>query len=122
MPPSSRNRIVFIALAITYCLSGVTAADDWPQWRGPGRDGVWRETGIIDSFDGDVIEPVWRVEIGSGYSGPTVAAGRVYVTDRVTKPKQVERVHCFDEKTGTTLWSHEYDCVYRNASSRRIRP
>jgi outer membrane protein assembly factor BamB len=87
-------------------------ADDWPQWRGPNRDGVWRETGVINRFESDQIPLKWRVPISSGYSGPTVAAGRVYVTDRVVEPKQIERVHCFDADTGKPLWTHAYDCVY----------
>ena len=51
--------------------------------------------------------------IGSGYSGPSVADGRVYVTDRLAKPKQVERVHCFAWETGELIWSYTYDCEYR---------
>jgi len=94
----------------------VARADDWPQWRGPTRNGVWHETGIVKKFASDVLEPVWRVEIAGGYSGPTVADGRVYVTDRATKPKQIERVHCFDERTGKKLWSYAYDCVYKGVS------
>ena len=93
------------------CSSGVRA-DDWPQWRGPTRDGVWHETGIVEQFDSQQIKPRWRAPISSGYSGPTVANGRVYVTDRVAEPKQIERVHCFDAKTGEEIWSHPYDCVY----------
>ena len=89
------------------------SADDWPQWRGPNRDGVWKETGIIEKFDGENIPIKWSVPIGSGYSGPTVAEGRVYITDRLTKPKQVERVHCFDWQTGDEIWSYTYDCIYR---------
>ena len=54
----------------------------------------------------------WRKPIGSGYSGPTVAEGRVFVTDRLVEPAQQERVHCFDAKTGKPLWTHSYDCVY----------
>jgi len=92
--------------------SAATVADDWPQWRGPKRDGVWRETGIVEKFAKPQLDLVWRAEISSGYSGPTVADGRVYVTDRVVKPAQVERVHCFDSKTGKTLWTHTYDCPY----------
>jgi outer membrane protein assembly factor BamB len=87
-------------------------ADDWPQWRGPRRDGVWQETGILDRFPDPQIELRWRVPISSGYSGPTVAAGRVYVTDRCTEPRQVERVHCFDARTGRGLWTYAYDCRY----------
>lgn len=88
-------------------------ADEWPQWRGTHRDGIWNETGIIDAFEGADIPIRWRVPIGSGYSGPSVADGRVYVTDRLTKPTQVERVHCFDWETGEQLWTFTYECAYR---------
>ena len=71
-------------------------ADEWHQWRGEDREGIWNETDIIEEFEGAEIPLRWRVPIGSGYSGPSVADGRVYVTDRLTKPEQVERVHCFD--------------------------
>lgn len=87
-------------------------ADDWPQWRGPTRDGVWHEDGLIDKFSSPQVKIAWRAEISSGYSGPTVAGGRVYVTDRIVEPKQFERVHCFDERTGQKIWTHEYECKY----------
>ena len=89
-------------------------ADEWPQWRGPGRDGVWNETGIVESFESSELKIKWRTEISSGYSGPTVANGLVYVSDRVIEPDQIERVHCFDANTGDAVWSYSYDCVYRN--------
>ncbi len=108
------SRSVFVIAAIFLAQSAV--ADDWPQWRGPTRDGVWCETGIVRKFDKPKLEPIWTADIGGGYSGPTVADGRVYVTDRLTKPKQVERVHCFDANTGKPIWSHTYDCPYRKVS------
>jgi len=58
---------------------------DWPQWRGHNRDGVWRETGIVQRFDRPQLQPRWRTPIGPGYAGPAVANGRVYVTDRNRK-------------------------------------
>jgi len=73
---------------------------------------VWAETGVIDRFESPEIELKWKVPIGSGYCGPTVADGRVYVTDRLIDPEQIERVHCFDWKTGNNLWSFSYDCKY----------
>ena len=91
--------------------SSVQAAE-WPQWRGPNRDGVWSETGLIEKFDSPAIPLKWRVPISSGYSGPTVADGRVYVTDRVTEPEQRERIHCFQWQTGEKIWSHGYECKY----------
>jgi outer membrane protein assembly factor BamB len=71
-------------------------ADDWPQWRGPQRDGVWRETGIIETIPEAALKVRWRARVGNGYSGPAVAAGRVFVTDHQFKP-EVERVLCFEE-------------------------
>ncbi|MGI6415353.1 MAG: PQQ-binding-like beta-propeller repeat protein [Thermoguttaceae bacterium] len=108
MISSLRSTIV----PVLFLATSVSFADEWPQWRGPNRDGVWRETGIVEKFETPEIKLKWRVPISSGYSGPTVAEGRVYVTDRLTEPGEMERVHCFDWQTGKTLWTHGYDCKY----------
>lgn len=94
------------------CLGGLEA-EDWPQWRGPNRDGVWSEDGILATFPRDGLNVRWRAMVGGGYSGPVVARGRVFVTDRQLRP-DVERVLCFDEKTSTPLWVHSYPCDYEN--------
>jgi outer membrane protein assembly factor BamB len=73
---------------------------------------VWRETGIVEKFASSQLAPKWRVEVGAGYCGPTVANGRVYVTDRITASGSTERVLCFDEQTGVRVWTHQYDCPY----------
>ena len=105
--------LVLSAAVLLLGLTGPAArADDWPQWRGPRADGVWRETGIVQKFKSDRLERKWAVPIGAGYSGPTVAAGRVYVTDRLVSPSQQERVHCFDATTGAAVWKFTYDCQY----------
>ena len=100
-----------MAIALT---ATMTAADEWPQWRGPTGDGVWREQGIVSDLPDPSLPLRWRVDISSGYSGPTVADGRVNVMDRVASPTQIERVHCFAWQTGERLWSHEYERAYRN--------
>jgi outer membrane protein assembly factor BamB len=104
---------IFAALA-ALCAAHPLAADEWPQWRGPGRDGIWKETGILREFAEPQLKIEWRAPIGAGYSGPTVAGGRVYVTDRLVEPDQVERVHCFDQETGAPLWQYVYECPYAN--------
>src|SRR5262245_7478745 len=58
-------------------------ADDWPQWLGPKRDAIWRETGILDKFPAGGPKVRWRTPIGGGYAGPAVVGERVYVMDRV---------------------------------------
>ena len=90
--------------------------DDWPQWRGPHRDGVWRETGLVEELPADGLEIRWRAPIGGGYAGPSVADGRVYVMDRLVEPEEVERVHCFAWDTGEPLWTHTYPCSYEEVS------
>ena len=119
------RRICLTALAIG-CAAGLLA-DDWPQWLGPQRDSVWRETGIVSSFPAGGPPVLWRAEIGSGYSGPAVAQGRVYVFDHQfakasDKPADpfargsipgVERLLCLEcGRTERSLWRHEYDCPY----------
>jgi outer membrane protein assembly factor BamB len=107
-----RKRALALSIAVgLFCVAQVRC-DDWPQWRGPNRDGVWREDGVVRKFDGPQLPVRWRTEIASGYSGPTVADGRVYLTDRVTSPASVERVHCFDAMTGSEIWSHSCRCEY----------
>jgi outer membrane protein assembly factor BamB len=84
---------------------------DWPQWRGTQRDGIWRETGIIETFPGETIPLRWRVPVGAGYTAPTVADGRVYVMD-YAKENSFERVLCLDWQTGAKLWEVAYACSY----------
>src|SRR5436190_22108751 len=106
--------------------TSVARADDWPQWLGPKRDGVWREKGILDKFPKEGPKVRWRTPISYGYAGPAVANGQVYVTDFVPNegvkmPKSgfskntlagKERILCLKETDGEVLWKHEYDCTY----------
>lgn len=89
-----------------------STADDWPQWGGPQRDCVWHEDGIVDVFPTkDLLPRVWSTPVGEGYSGPAVANGRVFLTDRIVEG-ELERLLCFDAETGKPLWKHEYFCRY----------
>jgi outer membrane protein assembly factor BamB len=74
---------------------------------------VWREGGVVERFESDRLAPLWRAPIGAGYCGPTVAKRRLYVMDRLLEPKPVERVLCFDSKSGQRLWAHAYECQYK---------
>ena len=130
--PLRRNRLPLIGLVVCgwlICPILTLLAADWPQWLGPQRDGVWRETGILDKFPEGGPKLVWKVPIGGGYCGPAVADGRVFVTDRTlavakdAPPNKLgdptkglgegkERVLCFSSQDGKPLWQHEYDCTY----------
>lgn len=107
-----RCGVVFVTCVVFVLCSAGVRADDWPQWRGAQRDGVWHETGLVSRFEGKQLPWKWQVPVGTGYSGPTVANGRVFLTDRQTEPAEVERVLCFDEESGTPLWQYKYACSY----------
>lgn len=120
-------RIGFLVSLVLLGWAAVAQADDWPQWLGPKRDGVWRETGLVEKFPAGGPKVRWRAGIGAGYAGPAVAGGKVFVTDRLRakgaeNPKSafdksavagVERVLCLNEADGTVIWKHEYPCEYR---------
>ena len=98
---------------IAWIASVSARAADWPQWRGPERNGVWNETGILESFPSGGLKITWRAPVGRGWSSPVVSQGRVYVTDaEVESSKARERVICFDEGTGKRCWVHEYAVDY----------
>ena len=107
--------ILFVAgvLSATIGLS----AEDWPEYRGSGRRGVWNETGILEKFPSDGLKVVWRVPVKNGYSGPAVAGGRVFLTDfvRSVGSRGVERIMGFDEPTGKLLWTQEWEVNYHSA-------
>lgn len=118
----------FILALLGLVLARTGHADDWPQYMGPNRDGVWKEKDLIDKFPDKGIKPLWSVKIGGGYAGPAVADGRVYVMDYQTdtdvqtaglsnpgarpKIKGKERLLCLDARTGKELWKYVYDRAY----------
>ena len=94
-------------------LAFAARADDWPQWRGSNRDGVWNERNVLQSFPESGLEVRWRVPVGGGLSSPVVKDGRVYITDsKLEKPMAWERVQCFDQNNGQLLWTHQYEVKY----------
>ena len=106
--------VLWMAIGSLGLASSGSLAEDWPQWRGPSRDGTWQETDIIDKLPEGQLPYVWSTQIGPGYSGPTVAQGRVYVMDRQPKDREAtERIHCLDSQSGKSLWTFEYPAEYR---------
>src|ERR1700722_11455019 len=115
--------IVLTIMSVGFC----ARADDWPQWMGPERDGIWRERGIVEKFPADGLPVLWRTPVNKGYCGPAVAGNRLYMLDRqpgeaLTRnpgDKSVpampgnERVVCRDAANGKIIWEHAYDCPYR---------
>ena len=104
----SRLRVLVLAAVLIFVSapgSEFLRGDDWPEWRGQGRRGVWKESGILNKFPASELTAAWRVPVREGYSGPAVANGRVFVTDYIIteRPRGTERVLALDERTGRVL-------------------
>ncbi len=102
------------ALVLTFAVCGFapTAAQrpntDWPQWRGPNRDGAaafaapasWPER----------LTQRWKVEVGLGYSAPITAGDRVYAFSR---QDENEVMRALDAATGQTVWETKYVATFK---------
>ena len=101
-------------LAAALCLFVTAFAEDWPEWRGKGRLGIWTESGILEKFPEQGLKASWRTPIHAGFAGPAVAGGRVFVTDfqPISGSKGTERALCLEEKTGRILWTRSWDANY----------
>ena len=72
--------LIFVALSTalsTLPYNTGVQGDDWPQWQGPNRDGIWHEQGIIEHIPENGLPILWRVPLGGGYSGPAVTGERL---------------------------------------------
>jgi outer membrane protein assembly factor BamB len=125
--PRSRSART-LALLASVLWPGLAAAEDWPEWRGRGRAGVWNEGGVLEKFPAGGLAVAWRTPIASGYAGPAVAGGKVFVLDWTRKEGTAtmegnERLLCLDERTGKVLWTREWPVSYaRIMASYAIGP
>ena len=78
-------------------------APDWPQWRGPTRDGACAGLRWPDGLGAERLTLRWRVELGKGYAGPIVASDRVFTVETVAEEREL--VRAFDRATGAELWA-----------------
>jgi outer membrane protein assembly factor BamB len=91
-----------IALAALLCSTVTLTAADWPQWRGPARDGLSSETGLLAAWPKDGPRMIWRATgLGEGYSSLAIAAGRVF-TQGQRNARQY--VMAFNAATGAPVW------------------
>lgn len=94
------------ALCLLYAMVS-SPASDWPQWRGPQRDGQVTGGAWPDQLGTNQLQEAWRAELGPSYSGPIVVGDRVFTTE--TKDKKFELVTAFDRKSGKQLWQANWE-------------
>lgn len=95
-------RFSFAVLAVVILCSSLSAAD-WPQWRGPDRNGISQETGLLQEWPADGPKLLWQaIDIGSGYSTPAIVGNRIYLISN--KGMEDEYVQCLNVDDGKELW------------------
>jgi len=105
-----RSFLLGLAVA-TVALAASTSGQDWPQYLGSSRDGVYRGPALADTWPATGPPVVWRTPVGQGFSGPVVAHGHVILFHRV---KNQEVVEALDPRTGARQWQYAYPTRYRD--------
>jgi outer membrane protein assembly factor BamB len=113
-----RNRTIALPCALApaavllLAVTASSAAADWPQFRGENRDGISRETGLdADWTDGEPAV-LWTVKLGKGFSGLSVADGRLFT---MFSDGSDEYVGAFDVTSGDSIWRFRIDQAYSNS-------
>ena len=112
-----RSRLIPTVAALCFCFSVLSVtgstnlsplrnapASDWPQWRGPGRDGLSRESGLLKQWPAEGPKLAWQVDdIGDGYSTPSVVGTRLYVMSN--RGMENEFVQALSTEDGKPVWT-----------------
>ena len=102
--------IVFLVVSALLCGSILAAtATEWPQWRGPNRDGLSDEVGILKEWSPDGPKVLWKIPLGEGFSGISVSQGRVYT---MFSTGNDEFVVCLNATDGQEIWRFRSDDNY----------
>src|SRR5258708_25521650 len=95
---------ISILFGIVAFFSTSLLADDWPQWRGPHRDGISAETGLLQEWPKDGPKQLWQAsDLGSGYSTPAIVGDRIYLL--ANKGLEDESVLALSVQDGKPVWS-----------------
>jgi outer membrane protein assembly factor BamB len=106
----------FLASAAVLAVSSIAIAADWPQWRGPNRDGISKETGLLKEWPEGGPKPLWQVkDVGEGYSTPSVVGDRLYLLG--SEGMDDESVRALNVSDGKTVWTTRLGNVGPNTNA-----
>jgi outer membrane protein assembly factor BamB len=115
MATTFRPLASIVVSCVISAVSAQAATADWPQWRGPNRDGKSPATGLLKEWASGGPRLVWKAKgVGGGYGGPAVASGRIYLGGYVG---QDDVVVGLEDKTGKTLWTTKVGPIPKSAGA-----
>src|SRR5262245_55482628 len=102
--------LFFSAVFVTRSADMAAPTSDWPQWRGPERDGISRESGLLKQWPKDGPKLLWQVnDIGDGVSTPSVVGTRIYLMSN--RGMEDEFVQSFSTQDGKPIWTMRVGAV-----------
>ncbi|KAF0180839.1 MAG: Alcohol dehydrogenase (Acceptor) [Limisphaerales bacterium] len=108
MTLSRRQFAAALALSAPALAHAQAEPFDWPQWRGPKRNGISEEKGFLVQWPKEGPRRLWIAKVGVGYSSVSVAGGRLYTMGNVS---DVDHVMCLDTASGKLVWDYKYPCT-----------
>jgi outer membrane protein assembly factor BamB len=118
----NRSRVVWCVIVLSTCCASVTAEDaarvatNWPQWRGPNRDDVASDKGLLQSWPESGPPLVWTAPgLGDGYSSVVIDKGRIYTTG---ERKDGVFLICLNDANGRELWSKRIGAAWHDGGAR----
>ena len=112
--------VVCVEILLLFILALQLRAEEWPQFLGPSRDGVYHSNDIAPAWPKDGPTVLWRAPVGQGFSGPIVSSGKLILFHRIDTD---EIVQCFDAESGKPLWRFNYPSPFRDgirSEERRV--
>jgi outer membrane protein assembly factor BamB len=100
-----RKNLFYITLLLLMCSHQINA-QDWPKFLGPNGNSTSPQKGLLRSWPDDGPTVLWTTNVGRGFGGPVIHAGKVYMLDRDDATGDIMR--CFDLNTGKELWNYSY--------------
>src|SRR3954469_20490181 len=110
------NRVkkhTFITICALVCATSVSFAQDWPQWRGPARDGKAVAFNAPKTWPKELTKK-WSVQVGDGVATPSLVGEKLYVFAR---DNGAETTRCLNAATGEELWKDKYDALGASGSA-----
>ncbi len=104
---SVHRRLCLLALLLAGFCSQLSA-EDWPQWRGPNRNGISGETELRLDWPADGPPIPWKANVGTGFSSVVISAGRAFT---IGNQDNTDTVYCLDAETGEQRWKHSYEAA-----------
>jgi outer membrane protein assembly factor BamB len=113
IPSEVRMNRRLVSFLVASCAAAAAPAHaagpaEWPQWRGPARDGRLSGLPARSSWP-ETLAPGWKLKVGAGHSSPVVSGGRVY---EFSRESEAEVVRALDLDTGRELWKQSYPVAY----------